>query len=215
MTSNIKPFYQDQLVELYHGNCLDFLDILMRADVMVTDPPYGISYKSERVPLRSVQPIAGDGSVEVRDEVLSAWGEKPALVFGKWSKPRPEGTRQRLIWSKHPDPGMGDLGMPWGNSDEEVYVLGRGWTGKRGSNILTYPKPSLSDRYGHPTPKPVALMEALIAKCPDGIIVDPFAGSGSTLRAAKNLGRRAVGFEIEEEYCATAARRLSQEVLFA
>lgn len=104
--------------------------------------------------------------------------------------------------------------MPWGNSDEEIYVLGKGWAGKRGSNVLTYPKPPVGNRPDHPTPKPVPLMERLLEACsPEWVVIDPFAGSGSTLRAAKNLGRRAIGVEIEERYCEIVANRLSQETL--
>ena len=210
----MNPYYQDDHVTLYHADCLQHLDVLDQADVLVTDPPYGVAYQSCRVPSRIDRPIKNDHDVTARDEVLRAWGNKPAIVFGTWRRDRPKNTRQRLIWSKGSDPGMGDLKMPWGNSDEEIYVLGNGWLGKRTSNVLTFPKPPVSNRPDHPTPKPVPLMEKLITACPESwTIIDPFAGSGSTLRAAKNLGRKCIGFEIEEKYCEITAQRLAQETL--
>lgn len=145
---------------------------------------------------------------------MDSWGgDRPAITFGKWNVERPAATKARLIWSKGDDPGMGDLSFPWGNSDEEIYILGEGFTGKRGTNVLVHPKPPPGNRDAHPTPKPVSLMERLIEKCPPGIIADPFAGSGATLIAARNLGRKAVGVELEERYCEIIARRLSQGVL--
>ena len=141
-------------------------------------------------------------------------GNRPALIFGTWRAERPRDARTLLIWDKGLV-GMGALDLPWGPSHEEIYVLGTGFVGKRGKSVIHIQGLSSNDpaRFGHPTPKPVPLMETLIAHCPPGCIADPFAGSGSTLVAAKLLGRKAVGVELEEKYCEIAARRLSQGVL--
>lgn len=145
-------------------------------------------------------------------------GGKPALSFGSWKRPHPKGTRAQLIWDKGGHAGgLGDLSIPWKNNHEEIYVLGSGFKGHRGSGVLSGYHVTASERSGrnHPHEKPVSLMEELLCKCPqDWVIIDPFAGSGSTLRAAKNLGRRAIGFEIEEKYCEIIATRLAQECLF-
>lgn len=205
-------YYQDDHITLYHGDCLTEHREWLEADVLVTDPPYGMAYESGWVRDRPTQAIAGDKTVEVRDAALVAWGDRPAIAFGKWNVERPANVRARLIWSKGDDPGMGDLKFPWGNSDEEIYVFGKGFVGKRGPNVLVHNKPPVSNREAHPTPKPIALMERLIEKCPPGVIADPFAGSGSTLVATKNLGRKAIGVELEEKHCEIIAKRLSQEV---
>lgn len=201
-----QPYYSDDLVTLYHGRWEDVLP-RVQADVLVTDPPYGMKYRSGW----SGGAVAGDGDTETRDALLAAWGDRPALVFGRWNVPRPTGARARLVWDKGEWPGMGDLAFPWGPSDEEVYVLGDGWTGKREGTVLRAHR--IGGAGTHPTEKPIAIMERLIRKAPPGIILDPFAGSGTTLVAAKNLGRRAIGIEMEEGYCSVAARRLSQGTL--
>jgi site-specific DNA-methyltransferase (adenine-specific) len=208
----MEPYYSDDLVTLYHGDCREVTEWL-NADVLVIDPPYGIGYQSGHRAER--RPIAGDEDCSIRDEILALWGDKPAIVFGRWDAPRPTGVRARLIWDKGNSPGMGNLKIPWGRSDEEVYVLGEGFSGARTSNVLRCQVQSSADknRPDHPTPKPIPLMELLIAKCPPGLIADPFAGSGSTLLAAKLQGRRAIGVEIEERYCEIAACRLAQDVL--
>jgi DNA modification methylase len=204
-----KPYFQNDLVTLYHGDCLEITDWL-EADVLVTDPPYGMSYDSNRVKGRESRSIKNDATVEVRDNALGLWGTKPALVFGTWRVQRPANTKNLLIWSKGDDPGMGDLSMPWGLSHEEIYVLGSGFTGKRESSVIKVNKPPVANRPDHPTPKPTGLMEKLIAKT-TGTIADPFAGSGATLLAARNLGRKVIGVELEEKYCELIANRLSQE----
>lgn len=206
----MKPYYERDGITIYHGDCREVMPHV-DADVMVTDPPYGIDYQSG---WGAGHPkIAGDDGVAVRDAVLALWGERPAVVFGRWDMPRPNAVVARLIWSKAPDPGMGDLSFPWGCSDEEIYILGAGFAGKRCANVLTFPKPPVNARM-HPTPKAPGLMAHLIERCPPGTIVDPFMGSGTTLVAARDMGRRAIGIEIEERYCEIAAKRLAQGVLF-
>lgn len=178
------PYYEDDYVTLYHGDCLEHPEWWVDADVLVTDPPYGMAYLSGWVRDRTDRTIDGDKNTGARDSAFKIWGDGPAILFGRWDIDRPGKPRHRLIWSKAPDPGMGDLSFPWGNSDEEIYVYGSGWKGSRGPNVITCPKPPVNDRPNHPT-----------------------------LVAAKGLQRKAVGVELEERYCEIAARRLSQEVI--
>lgn len=208
-------YYQDESITLYHGDCREEIGWL-DADVLVTDPPYGMTYYSGR--RKAGDQIQGDRGIETRDAALALWHanhpNRPALVFGTWKAPRPAGVRQLIVWDKRGGAGFsGDLKMPWADITEEVYVLGAGWRGRRVPAIYSIPTlPSQSTkRPEHPTPKPVGLMESLLEHCPDGIIADPFAGSGATLIAARNLGRRAVGVELEERYCELIVSRLAQQ----
>ncbi len=208
-----QPYYQDDSVTLYLGDCLEVTEWL-NADVLVTDPPYGYSYASNMEGPYQGQEIANDASVVYRDKVIERWGPRAALVFGSWKMPKPMGTHTVLIWDKGMAAGMGDLSIPWKPNTEEVYVLGRGFTGHRGSSIITGNVVTWASKgREHPNMKPVGLMEKLIEKCPDGTVADPFAGSGSTLIAARNQGRKAIGVELEERYCEIAARRLDQMCL--
>ena len=200
----MKPYYESGGITIYHGDSRGWLP---DADVLVTDPPYGMGYRSGW----SGAMVAGDDDVATRDAVLALWGARPALVFGRWNLPRPPMTRVRLVWDKGEWPGMGDLSFPWGPSDEEIYVLGDGWIGKREGTVLRCNR--IGGNGQHPTEKPIPVLERLLRHAPLGSILDPFMGSGTTLLAAKNLCRRAIGIEIEERYCEIAARRLDQEVL--
>ncbi|WP_202616213.1 site-specific DNA-methyltransferase [Actinomyces sp. 432] len=185
----ITPYYSDDLVTLYHGDCREITDWLT-GDVLVTDPPYGMRYRNGQVKLRDDAPIVGDESTDMRDAALALWGaEKPGLAFGRWSVQPPDGEVMRLIWHKAAaGPGMGDLTMPWGTNYEQVHVIGRGWditaTGRhrRGAVYTTREARGGAGgeaaKLGHPTPKPVGLMEQLIGLCPPGTIADPFAGGG-------------------------------------
>lgn len=203
------PYYADDTVTLYLGDAREIPEWL-EADVLVTDPPYGVAYKSGR--RADARAIAGDETVALRDAVLEQWGDRPALVFGQWSQPRPAATRQLIVWDKRGGAGFsGDLAMPWATQTEEVYVLGTGWVGRRRPAIVSIPTLPSNNRPDHPTPKPVRLMAELIDPCPPGVIADPFAGSGPTLIAARQAGRRSIGVEIDERYAERLARRLGQQ----
>jgi site-specific DNA-methyltransferase (adenine-specific) len=218
----VKPYYQDDLVTLFHGDCLEVAEWL-GADVLVTDPPYGVDvsqYGMDNNPKKRKEQAAksviqNDKDTKVRDHALMLWGSKPAIVFGSWRKPRPENVRQRLIWYKSKaSPGISSA--PWYPADEEIYIIGKGFTGKPEQNVYQTNEARMGRAgpawvIGHPTPKPIGLMERLIAKCPHGVIADPFAGSGATLIAARNLGRSSIGVEYEEKYCELIATRLSQQ----
>ena len=205
----VEPYYQDDFVTLFHGDCLQQTEWL-EADVLVTDPPYGMAYESGRN--KSLSKIIGDSSLNARDDALILWDEKPALVFGTWKQPRPVKVRQLIVWDKRGGAGFsGDLKMPWADITEEIYVLGHGWTGRRVPAIYSIPTIPPAQRHEHPTPKPVGLIEQLLEHCPAGVVADPFAGSGATLIAARNLGRKVIGVELEEKYCEIIARRLSQQ----
>ena len=214
-------YYQDEHVTLYHGNCLTEHREWLDADVLVTDPPYGVKWTGHKGSYRKTgefvvmnhTPINGDQDAVERDAALEHWGGRPAIIFGSWRVSRPERTEHRLIWHKRGQ-APGPLKAAFMSQDEEIYVLGKGFRKSSPplrSVITTTEARSVEvGKIGHPTPKPIGLMETLIDRCPLGIIADPFAGSGSTLIAARNLGRKAIGVELEERYCELIAKRLSQ-----
>lgn len=218
------PYYQDDYVTLYHADCLQHLDLLDQADVLVTDPPYGRSWKQGHLPGHNGRHdgIKNDKDTTARDRALVAWGTRPAVVFGDLMLAPPFGTKQVLIYRKPSNAGLRGAMAGYRRDFEAIYILGTGHkSGIGGDTSIIATAASkvgnggLGGRSGHPHEKPMDVMETLISRCPPGTIIDPFAGSGSTLRAAKNLGRKAIGFEIEERYCEITAQRLAQEVLFA
>jgi site-specific DNA-methyltransferase (adenine-specific) len=220
------PYYADDMVTLYHGDCRE-ITAWLEADVLVTDPPYGRGWKQgwtrtargERD--HDDRPgIAGDESTATRDAALSAWGNRLAIVFGDPLLAPPPGAKQVLGYVKASDGGNKGTFAGFRRDLEVIYLMGPWVAGLNGRSGVLKSGTSLqagahgiATRYGHPHAKPVDVMETLIAACPLGVIADPFAGAGSTLVAARNLGRRAIGVEIDERYCEAAARRLQQNVL--
>lgn len=212
-------YYQDDHVTLYHGDCLSEHREWMEADVLVTDPPYGTQFSAEnpkggygRRQNAGLGPegftIANDGTTATRDAALGAWGVKPALVFGSPRLPDPPGEwADRLVWDKK-RPGMN--GGPWRYRHESIFVTaGFERRDNESVSILT----AWPDQKDHIHAKPLTLMTALVRCAPAGVIADPFSGSGSTLVAAANLGRKAIGVEVEEKYCELIVKRLAQGAL--
>lgn len=199
------------------GDCLQLLDTIPFVDSLCMDPPYGIAYSSGYATDElwgDDRAIANDGDVSTRDAVLEWAGDRPALCFGKWSAPRPAKTKIRLIWDKGGALGMGDLSIPWKADDEEIYVLGKGFIGRRDSgSVLRFPPVQSMAKNGrrHPNEKPVPLLQALIKKLP-GTIFDPFMASGSCGVAAMEMGRAFVGIELRERFFDIACQRVAHAV---
>ena len=214
------PYYADDLVTLYHGDCRE-ITAWLEADVLVTDPPYGTAggdrrgndgygrrVGNQRGVERVGQHIANDATTETRDAALSLWGARPALVFGSPRLPDPPGEwADRLVWDKK---RPGTNGGPWRYRHESIFVTA-GFV--RTDNAAVSIIAAWPDQADHIHAKPQGLMLRLVAAAPEGLIADPFAGSGSTLVAAKTLGRRAIGVELDERYCEITAQRLTQDVL--
>ena len=213
------PYYEQDGITIYHGDCRELIDAWNVDGVMVTDPPYGTQFtdanpsggygRRQNADNGAVGfVIANDGDTTIRDEVLRLWSPKPMAVFGSPRMPDPPGEWvDRLVWDKT-RPGMN--GGPWRYRHETIYVTA-GFV--RIDNYQTSIIAVWPDQSDHIHAKPVELMARLVGAARPGVIVDPFMGSGTTLRAAKDLGRQAIGIEIEERYCEIAANRLAQGVL--
>ena len=229
----MKPYYDHDGITIYHGDCREVLADLPdeAADLMLTDPPYGMAFGG----FRGVeQNVRADGARQgirlVRQAMFEArhvlaldahlymfchWESWPDF-YDALSPSIP--LKSALIWHKARG-GMGDVQMEYAR-DYEVVLFGahgrRPLEGKRDGAVLTgFPPMGSIKTRNHPTEKPLGLLSFLTGKsCPaGGTVLDPFMGGGSALHAAKNMGRRAIGIEIDEGYCEAAAERLSQEVL--
>lgn len=220
----MKPYYEDDLVSLWHGDCRK-LTAWLDADVLVTDPPYGRAWrqgdtgKGRGWASDNHDGIANDADTGARDAALLMWGDKPAVIFGDLMLPPPTNVKHVLIYDKGNDAGFTGAIGGYRRNAEAIYLLGRGHgSGLGGRSAVISTRTSaggnLARTTGHPHTKPVDVLGTLIDNAPAGVIADPFLGSGSTLLAAKLLGRRAVGVELEERYCEIAAKRLAQDTLF-
>jgi DNA modification methylase len=216
----VTPYYQDEACTIYHGDCREILPLL-KADVILTDTPYGIgldygAYKDSPEELEALIASSLPVMREASPVVALTCG-----VINQWRFPRPTWV---LCWFQAN--AFSSTGFYGFNMWQPVLCYGTDPYLKRGLGrqqdvIRTTAALGTSAGLdnppkGHPCPKPLPpWRKVLLRLSPDSqdIILDPLMGSGTTLRAAKDLGRKAIGIEIEERYCEIAAKRLSQEVL--
>jgi site-specific DNA-methyltransferase (adenine-specific) len=227
----MRPYYQDEAVTIYHGDCREILPSVS-ADVVITDPPYGDEETHDshlsNVVLRNGEParqVLGFEGIS-REECVRLAQSWVALV-PRWvvftcewkycSALHDAGVLIRMgIWRK-PDGAPQFTGDRPGTGWEAVAICHREgrkrWNGGGSHAFWEFPK--CQNQSGHPTGKPLGLFKAFVgAFSEEGeTILDPFMGSGTTLEAAKSQDRKAIGIEIEERYCEIAAKRCAQGVL--
>jgi DNA modification methylase len=218
----VNPYYQDDHVTIYHGDCRDVLPSIMPADVdlLLTDPPYGVAFtlpaqvvgKGNRARLRGGKPPVFDDDKPFDPAHLLRFPRLVLFGANHYSDKLPV-SGGWLVWDKTgggrgPDNSFADAELAWTTVVRTPRIFHHLWKGlvrdsEAGESVL------------HPTQKPVALMAWIIQNwsTAGGLILDPYMGSGPIVRAAKNLGRRAIGIEFEERYCEIAAKRCAQEVL--
>jgi len=224
----MKPYHEQSGITIYHGDSRDILPLLdVGLDAIITDPPYDqTTHEGARRDAKSrlspidFSPIDPSWVVPMLlSTSCSGWiicfcsmemlGDYKRNAGEWWVRSgfwhRTNGTPQ-FSGDRPAQPGEGLVIMHGPNSKKS-------WS--RGGHQAFW-ETSISSGGLHPTGKPLKLMQMLVNDFtePGQLILDPFMGSGTTLLAAKNLGRKAIGIEIEEKYCEIAARRLRQETLF-
>ena len=213
----MKPYYEQDGITIYHGDCREIAPALSYA-VVVSDPPYGINYNGEDEPQakhlpahrRQVAAVANDA--EPFDP--SPWTQGPFMLWGanNYASRLPDPTSW-FCWDKVTRNDLNlriaECEFAASNCVKRPRVFRHLWSG--GYRAVG----DDHDQFLHPTQKPIALMSWCMALpgVPEGVVLDPFMGSGTTLVAAKNLGRKAIGIEIEERYCEIAVKRLAQRIL--
>lgn len=222
----MKPYYEDESVAIYHGDARDVLPSVGPVDLVLTDPPYGINggrggtsrarargaysgtFTSDDDTAQWVHAVAVpivERCIEIATAVILTPGNKNFTAY-----PQPDSFGCFFQ-------PQGTAAQRWGWADSQpVFYYGRSpIQGQRLEACSFRVTESVDDDYGHPCPKPlIAWTRLLIKGSRSGdLVLDPFMGSGTTLRAAKNTGRRAIGIEINEAYCESAAIRMAQMVM--
>lgn len=210
----MRPYYADDFVTLYHGDCRDLMPSL-DFGAIVGDPPYGMGYKhgarkgGVKMGMDGVSIIGDDSPFDPSH--LIACNVPTILWGGNHFADRLPASKGWLVWDKRdtgPEMDQSDVELAWTN----ILTTARKWT-RRWSGAARGGREQAEGRL-HTNQKPVALMQWCIGFVPAPLVIlDPYAGSGSTGVAAKESGRRAILIEVDEAHCYTAAQRFSQETL--
>lgn len=213
----MKPYYEASGIVIYCGDCREVLPTLdLSPDAFVcTDPPYGISYSPSPGGKGWCKGKVFSGNNLVRgdegpfDPSHLLGFERLVLWGGNHYADKLPASPSWLVWDKrdgNPSNDFADCELAWSNLGGVARVFRHLWNG-------AFRASEKGIERQHPTQKPEVLMRWCLSFAPEGIVIDPYNGSGTTLRAAKDLGRKAIGIDIEERWCEVAARRCSQEVL--
>lgn len=221
----MKPYYEHAGITIYHGDCRDVL--VPECDLMLTDPPYAVGLgnhlgardgRSDHVLVKAGYASYDDTVENLRGIVVPA----VSRLLGRVTRAIVFCAGQHI--NEFPKPNViGGIFFPaaqgrncWGFASLATAMFyGSGCRVELGSKATVFSSTAASEKNGHPCPKPINAMKYFVnlGSEPGNLVLDPFMGSGTTLVAAKILGREAIGIEIEERYCEIAAKRLSQEVL--
>lgn len=207
-------YYDQGGIQIWHADCRDVLPLLGPVDLVLTDPPYGMGKDFANDTPEEADRLIADVLPDVRrlarSNALMFWSAQRMDVIYPLFQPK-----RVMIWNK--DWAIYTPHNVGYRYEPIVWICGDGATRKRGDIFECFPiiRVVQAESVGHPTQKPEHLIREIIEDFspPGATVLDLFAGSGTTLRAAKDLGRKAIGIEIEERYCEIAARRLSQEVM--
>lgn len=205
----MKPYYSEDGITIYHGDCREVLPTLEGIDAVLTDPPYGVN-KAEwdsQFPEWCFEVCATAPRFGIMPGVWNfpSVREKVATPRGKWS-------RYRWCLIAHLVNGMTRGAIGFGNYIPCFFYSDDGISLHEADGDIKRFTVGADEKPDHPSPKPFNVMRWFVSRPEGENVCDPFMGSGTTLRAAKDLGRKAIGIEIEEKYCEIAAKRLSQKV---
>jgi site-specific DNA-methyltransferase (adenine-specific) len=214
----MKPYYEDNNVTIYHADARDIIE-LVSCDLVLTDPPYGIQKSSGTINKARAKGEYSDAFDDTPEYINSVVMEVIRSCISRFPTVVTPGNRNLMAYPQPQSFGCfyqpASVGMQvWGNADAQpILYYGLNPTKRNMGKKCSYTLTESPEKNGHPCPKPIkAWTSIMLNSSSEGmIILDPFMGSGTTLRAAKDTGRRAIGIEIEEKYCEIAANRMAQE----